>query len=256
MIIGMQSEKLKSSYGCALMVFREKYSEQSPSQQTLVQVLLYIASNIHEEVVLLTWRAGKECLFPLNGMSLKVNYLNHLWKRILSVCTSISIFECIQYYLHTIQFCAWQNTNIYFCLGISFLFINIASIVQKHCLFTIQHTLNMPYLWKWLSSKQYCFVCYANKHHDEILYLVTSFHYYSPLGFVFVLIWSSLNIKLWKITANKFCDMTFCLRCLHFKPMKVYKYIPLFSLPKIKKRKESIIFQHVPPNWDESYFLY
>ncbi|KAF2979718.1 hypothetical protein EK904_012742 [Melospiza melodia maxima] len=67
----MESEKLKSSYGCALMVFREKYSEQSPSQQTLKQVLLYIASNIHEEVVLLTWRAGKEWLFPLNGMSLK-----------------------------------------------------------------------------------------------------------------------------------------------------------------------------------------
>lgn len=212
-------------------IFRAK-----PSQQALEQVLLYIASNIHEEVLLLTWRAGKEWLFPPSGMSFKVNYLNHVWKRILSVCTSISIFECLQYYLHTIQFCVWQNTNIHFCLGISFLFINIASIV---CLFTVLHTLNMPYLWKWFSSKQYCFVCCANKHHDEILYLGTSFHYCSPLGFVLLLIWSSLNIKLWKITANKFCDMAFCLRCLHFKPMKVYKYIPLFSLPKIKK-KESI----------------
>lgn len=134
MIICMQSEKLKSSYGCALMVFREKYSEQSPSQQTLKQVLLYRASNIHEEVLLLAWRAGTEWLFPLNDMSFKVNYLNHVWKRILSICTSISIFEYIQYYLHTIQFCVWQNTNIYFCLGISFLFINIASIVQKHCI--------------------------------------------------------------------------------------------------------------------------
>lgn len=71
MVIGMQSGKLKSSYGCALMVFREKYSEQSPSQWTLEQVLLYIASNIHEEVLLRTWRAEKEWLFPLSGMSIK-----------------------------------------------------------------------------------------------------------------------------------------------------------------------------------------
>lgn len=66
-----------------------------------------------------------------------------------------------------------------------------------------------------------------------------SLHYYSPLGFVLVLIWSTLNIKLQKITANKFRDMTFLLRCLHFKPLNIYKHIPLFSLPKIKKEKEN-----------------
>lgn len=64
-----------------------------------------------------------------------------------------------------------------------------------------------------------------------------SLHCYSPLGFVVVLIWSGLNIKLQKIRANKFCDMTFCSRCLHFKPLNIYKHIPLFSLPRIKKEK-------------------
>lgn len=185
----MQSEKLKSSYGCALSVFREKYSEQSPSQWTFKQVVLYIASNIHKEALLLTWRGRKEWLFPLN-----VNYLSHIWKRILSVCTSIrNIFECIQYYFHTIQFCVWKNTNIYFYLEISCLFISIASSpfrIHWTCL-TCENDL-----------AQSNTVCCANKHLHEILYLVTSFHYSSPLGFVLVLIWSSLNIKLCKITAN------------------------------------------------------
>lgn len=137
------------------------------------------------------------------------------------------------------NFCVRKNTNIYFCLGISCLFINIASIVQKHCLFTLLHTLNMPYLWKWFSSKQYCLLCKQTSSWNPLL--GHFFSYYSPLGSVLVLIWSGLNIKLQKITANKFCDMTFCLRCLHFKPLNIYRHIPLFSLPKIKHRKENIL---------------
>lgn len=110
----------------------------------------------------------------------------------------------------------------------------------------------MPLLFRSITSSPFCIhwtcltcendlaqsntVCCANKHLHEILYLVTSFHYYSPLGFVLVLIWSGLSIKLQKITANKFCDMTFGLRCLHFEPLNICKHIPLFSLPKVKNK--------------------
>lgn len=112
----------------------------------------------------------------------------------------------------------------------SFLFIKIASVVQKHCLFTILHTLNMPYLWKWFSSKEYCLLCKQASSWNPLLG-----HFFSLLftfGFS-----SCLNIKLRKITANKFCDMTFCLRYLHFKPLNIYKHIPL---PKIKRKGKTI----------------
>lgn len=132
-----------------------------------------------------------------------------------------------------------EKTEIYFCLGINFLFINIASCSEALPL----HHFSIH--WTCLTCEndlaQSNTVCCANKHLDEILYLVTSFHYYSPLSFLLVLIWSSnLSIKLCKITANTFCDMAFCLRCLHFKPLNVYNYVLFFSLPKIKKKKENI----------------
>lgn len=92
-------------------------------------------------------------------MPFEVNYLSHIFKRILTVCTILmNLYERVQYYLHTILLlCLTKYEYILYI----FLYIN-KLLVHKHCCYGsvyIEHAL----LVKIIQLEAILFAC-ANKH--------------------------------------------------------------------------------------------